>query len=199
MGWVTGLGYKLLLHSISVFQVDVVLVVGDNELYNKLTHHYQADSVTVMDLPKPSGAKYRQRQSRQRARAQRVRRYFYGCRGERQPHRFTVPLAELNGRLHRIGVGPKHTLPLKHNSVTRSLGAWPLFPGNGIDETLRHCVLGISRAEGPEGLLLADVAGLLYVEDVDEADQTLTYISRRPDGLGAEEYLLAGSISCGPL
>lgn len=36
MGWVEGLGYELLLHSIKALKADVVLVVGQDRLHSQL-------------------------------------------------------------------------------------------------------------------------------------------------------------------
>ncbi len=39
MGWIEGLGYELLLHSIEALKADVILVVGQERLYNQLRNH----------------------------------------------------------------------------------------------------------------------------------------------------------------
>lgn len=39
MGWIEGLGYELLVHSIEALKADVVLVVGQERLYNQLRNH----------------------------------------------------------------------------------------------------------------------------------------------------------------
>ena len=39
MGFIEGLGYELLLHSIETLEADVVLVVGNERLYNQLRNH----------------------------------------------------------------------------------------------------------------------------------------------------------------
>lgn len=39
MGFIEGLGYELLLHSIETLKADVVLVVGNERLYNQLKNH----------------------------------------------------------------------------------------------------------------------------------------------------------------
>eukprot|EP00873_Tetraselmis_striata_P009063 jgi/Tetstr1/429327/TSEL_019245.t1 len=198
-GWVRGLGLKLLLHSISALRVDTVVVVGDEQLRAHLAQRFAAGGrVEVVGLRRPPGKLYRTQAARGRARAARLRRYFYGAGGDRVPQRRTVSWAELEGRVFRVGFGPADTLPAGHHSVARSLGAWPLRPGNGIDASLRHSVLGVSRAEGPSGLLLAGAAGLVYVAEVDSAAQTLTFLSRGPLG-PAGRLLLAGDVGCGPL
>jgi polyribonucleotide 5'-hydroxyl-kinase len=39
MGWIEDLGYDLLLHSIDTLKANVVLVVGQDRLYNQLGKH----------------------------------------------------------------------------------------------------------------------------------------------------------------
>lgn len=39
MGFIEGLGYELLLHSVETLKADVVLVVGNERLYNQLKNH----------------------------------------------------------------------------------------------------------------------------------------------------------------
>ena len=61
-GWVDGLGYRLLLHSIEVFNPDVVLVVGHDRLYNDLQKDVaqskpqpKKSKVTILKVPKSGG------------------------------------------------------------------------------------------------------------------------------------------------
>lgn len=39
MGWVTELGLELLYHTIRALKVDIILVLGDDKLYNTLHQH----------------------------------------------------------------------------------------------------------------------------------------------------------------
>ena len=39
MGFIEGLGYELLLHAISALRADVVLVLGQERLFNQLRTH----------------------------------------------------------------------------------------------------------------------------------------------------------------
>lgn len=42
MGWVDGLGYELLLHSIQALKADVVLVVGQDRLHSQLRNELRS-------------------------------------------------------------------------------------------------------------------------------------------------------------
>lgn len=39
MGFIEGLGYELLLHAIRAFRADIVLVLGQERLFNQLKTH----------------------------------------------------------------------------------------------------------------------------------------------------------------
>ena len=41
MGWVEGLGFQLLMHAIQAMQADVVLVVGQDRLFQQLQASHQ--------------------------------------------------------------------------------------------------------------------------------------------------------------
>ena len=41
MGFIEGLGYELLLHAITAFRADVVLVLWQERLYNQLRTHFK--------------------------------------------------------------------------------------------------------------------------------------------------------------
>ena len=41
MGWIDGLGYQLLLHSIKALKVDVIMVVGQDRLHNQLKSEFR--------------------------------------------------------------------------------------------------------------------------------------------------------------
>ena len=41
MGWVEGLGFELLMHAIQAMQADVVLVVGQDRLFQQLQASHQ--------------------------------------------------------------------------------------------------------------------------------------------------------------
>uniref|UniRef100_A0A3B3HBZ5 Polyribonucleotide 5'-hydroxyl-kinase Clp1 n=1 Tax=Oryzias latipes TaxID=8090 RepID=A0A3B3HBZ5_ORYLA len=79
-GWVKGSGYQALVHCASTFQVDVVLVLDHERLYNELKRdlpHF----VRVVLLPKSGGVVERSKECRRDTRDEKIREYFYGFRG----------------------------------------------------------------------------------------------------------------------
>lgn len=53
-GWIKGPGYKHLLHASHVFEVNVILVLGQERLYNELVRDVPG-FVKVVLLPKSGG------------------------------------------------------------------------------------------------------------------------------------------------
>ena len=45
MGWIDGLGYELILHSLKTFRVDVILVIGQDRLYSQLSSIFRVSIV----------------------------------------------------------------------------------------------------------------------------------------------------------
>jgi len=206
MGWIDGLGYDLLLHSIKALKADTVLVVGNEKLYSQLSRHFEgskrsgdaAAAVAVVKVKQSGGTVTRPPAARQAARIQRVREYFYGFAHELAPHSQTIPLEDLAGRIYRVGGGPKapsSALPIGQTSVADPLRVVLLAPNKGIDNSLLHCLLAVSRADKPETLLSSNVAGYVYISDVDLIAKKLTYLAPCPGSLPGK-YLLAGSFKC---
>lgn len=50
-GWVEGVGYDVILHCITSFNIDVILVMNHDKLYSSLFSFAQDKSITVIKLP----------------------------------------------------------------------------------------------------------------------------------------------------
>lgn len=48
MGWIDGLGYELILHSLKTFRVDIVLVIGQDRLYSQLSNLFRVSLRTML-------------------------------------------------------------------------------------------------------------------------------------------------------
>ncbi|BDA46117.1 Protein CLP1 homolog [Coccomyxa sp. Obi] len=192
MGFIEGLGYELLLHSIETFKADVVLVVGNERLYNQLKNHLRArPEVSVVRLHKSGGVVERSPGVRKQARTRRVREYFYGVRGDLSPHSQTVSFESL--RFFRIGGGPRapsSALPLGATSVADPLRVTALTQLTG---DLQNSIVAVSHANTPDQLLSVSVAGFLYITNVDKDQRTITYLAPCPGPLPGK-YLLTGNM-----
>lgn len=88
----------------------------------------QGQDVEIVRLKQSGGVVARPRELRQAARVERVREYFYGIRKELAPHSQTVNTHSLQGRIYRVGTGPRaptSALPIGATSVADPLRRGP--------------------------------------------------------------------------
>jgi len=78
------------------------------------------------------------------------------------------------------------------------IGAKPLLDPNrcikiGITASLKNNILAVSYAKKPEELLEANVAGLIFVKDVDTKKQQMTILAPSAGNL-PHRFLLSGTL-----
>ncbi|KOX67341.1 Protein CLP1 like protein [Melipona quadrifasciata] len=186
-GWVKGDGYKLLTHAAQAFEVDAILVLDQERLYNELVRD-MPDFVKVVFLPKSGGVVERSQAQRTEARDQGVREYFYGSRTPLYPHSFEVKWNE--ARLYKIGapVLPASCMPLGMKAEDNLTKLVAVTPG----PNLLHHLLSVSFADSPEDdVVQTNVAGFVCVTNVDVDRQTFTVLSPQPRPLPNTVLLLS--------
>lgn len=158
-GWVKAGGYKMLTHAAQAFEVDTILVLDQERLYNELVRD-MPDFVKVVFLPKSGGVVERTQAQRSEAHDQSINEYFYGSRTPLYPHSFDVKWSE--AKLFKIGAPalPSSCMPLgmKVEDNLTKLVAVP--PGPSL---LNH-LLSVSFADSPEDdVVQTNVAGFVCV------------------------------------
>ncbi|XP_043940040.1 polyribonucleotide 5'-hydroxyl-kinase Clp1 isoform X2 [Protopterus annectens] len=175
-GWVKGSGYQALVHTASAFEVDVVIVLDQERLYNELKRDLPHFVKTVL-LPKSGGVVERSKDFRRESRDERIREYFYGFRGCFFPHAFDVKFSDV--KIFKIGAPtiPDSCLPLGMSQEDNQLKLVPVTPGRD----LIHHLLSVSTAESTdENLVETSVAGFIVVTGVDTERQIFTVLSPAP-------------------
>ena len=76
-GWVRGEGYNQTKHIAQAFEVDVIIVIDQERLYNDLVRDMPR-FVNIIWLPKSGGVVERNMKQRMEASGNRVKQYFYG-------------------------------------------------------------------------------------------------------------------------
>ncbi|KAJ6793941.1 protein CLP1-like protein [Iris pallida] len=193
MGWVEGLGYELLLHAIDTFNADVVLVLGQERLCSMLKDVVQKkrSNVDIVKLHRSGGVVSRNPKLRQKARSFRIREYFYGLVSDLSPHSNIVNFSDIS--IFRIGGGPqapRSALPI---------GAEPLADPTrlvsvNVNRDLLHSVLAVSYAKEPEQIISSNVAGFIYVTDIDIQRKKITYLAPCPGELPSK-FLIVGTLT----
>lgn len=190
-GWVKGSGYQALVHCASAFEVDVVLVLDHERLYNELKRdlpHF----VRVVLLPKSGGVVERSKECRREARDEKIREYFYGFRGITfYPFSYEVRFSDV--RIYKIGAPsiPDSCLPLGMSQDDTQLKLVPVTPGRD----LTYHVLSVSSADDGEdgvrkGIVETPVCGFIVVTNVDTQAQVMKVLSPAPRPLPRHTLLI---------
>nr|XP_042708553.1 polyribonucleotide 5'-hydroxyl-kinase Clp1 isoform X1 [Chrysemys picta bellii] len=175
-GWVKGSGYHALVHAASAFEVDVVVVLDQERLYNELKRDLPHFVRTVL-LPKSGGVVERSKDFRRECRDDRIREYFYGFRGCFYPHAFDVKFSDV--KIYKVGAPtiPDSCLPLGMSQEDNQLKLVPVTPGRDMV----HHLLSVSTADGSEeNISETSVAGFIVVTGVDVDRQVFTVLSPAP-------------------
>lgn len=193
MGWVEGLGYELLLHAIDTFNVNVVLVLGQEKLCSMLKDVVQKNkpNVDIVKLHKSGGVVPRNPKVRQKARSLRIREYFYGLGNDLSPHSNIVNFNDV--AVFRFGGGPqapRSALPI---------GAEPLADPTrlvavNVNRDLLHLVLAVSYAKEADQIISSNVAGFIYVTDIDIQRKKITFLAPCAGELPSK-FLIIGTLT----
>ncbi|XP_069089164.1 polyribonucleotide 5'-hydroxyl-kinase Clp1 [Pleurodeles waltl] len=175
-GWVKGSGYHALVHAASAFEVDVVVVLDQERIYNELKRDLPHFVRTVL-LPKSGGVVERSKDFRRECRDERIREYFYGYRGSFYPHAYDVRFSDV--KIYKVGAPaiPDSCLPLGMSQEDNQLKLVPVTPGRDMV----HHLLSVSTADSTdENIVETSVAGFIVVTSVDPERQVFTVLSPAP-------------------
>ncbi|KAM1112150.1 hypothetical protein PS2_044626 [Malus domestica] len=205
MGWIEGQGYELLLHAIDTFNANVVLVLGQapmtvrifllnsqEKLWSMIRNVLKnKPGVDVVKLQKSGGVVSRNAKFRQKSRSHRIREYFYGLANDLSPHSNIANFSEFS--VFRIGGGPQAPRSALPIGAEPAADPTRLAPVN-INRDLLHTVLAVSFAKEPDQIISSNVAGFVFVTDVDIQRKTITYLAPSAGELPSK-YLIAGTVT----
>ncbi|KAL2915818.1 Cleavage polyadenylation factor subunit clp1 [Polyrhizophydium stewartii] len=204
-------GFEQLTEAIKAIKANVVFVIGYERLYSDLLRHFGAQSpVSVLKLNKSGGVVTRDKDFRRKLQMQRVKEYFYGSmRSEMTPFSQTVSFSDIAVR--RVGEGllaPSSALPLGAERKEHDTKFVKVEPG----DILLHSVLAVSHAllpgapdasgtptkiytpdEESQVLLESNVAGFIYISEVEDYKRKMTVLSPTPGRL-PKTFLIMGAL-----
>eukprot|EP00117_Sycon_ciliatum_P049281 scpid21118/ scgid34961/ Polyribonucleotide 5&apos; Polynucleotide kinase Clp1; Pre-mRNA cleavage complex II protein Clp1 len=193
-GWVKGGGYALLLDVFSLYDVDIVIVLDNDLLYNKLQQDLPLDKVKLVELPKSGGVVARNRVLRSKTRERLIHEYFYGLQGDLFPHSFDVSFDAV--KIFKVGapVVPDSCLPLGMSQDESEVKLVKVNPS----KELVHCILAVSVANEAtaenqivEDLRDTNITGFISVTDVDAERRKIRVLSPQPEPLPRSNLLLS--------
>ncbi|KAJ3056160.1 hypothetical protein HK097_007884 [Rhizophlyctis rosea] len=180
---------------------NVILVLGHERLYSELTKKYKGqDHISVVKLAKSGGVVSRDKAYRKETQQQRIKEYFYGTsKNELSPYNSVVSFAD--AAIRRIGEGalaPSSALPLGMDRKVQETRVVAVQPGS----ILLHSILALSQAAVPETEISSEeetelvigtnLAGFVYINEVDEAKQKLNILVPNPGRL-PKHYMILGA------
>lgn len=186
-GWVKGEGYKLLLHAAKAFEVDTIIVLDQERLYNELVRDLP-DFVKVVFQPKSGGVVERSKQVRTESRDQRIREYFYGPAAQFYPHSFEVRFSDV--KIYKIGAPalPDSLMPLGMRAEDQLTKLVPVQPSMQL---LHHLLAISSASSAEEDLITSNITGFICVNSVDMERQMMTVLSPQPRPLPRTRFLIS--------
>ncbi|KAJ2944645.1 hypothetical protein O0L34_g4001 [Tuta absoluta] len=176
----------MVTHAAQAFEVDVILVLDNERLYNELKRD-MPKFVKVVYLPKSGGVVERSSSQRSESRDARIREYFYGKRTPYYPHSFDVKFTDL--KIYKVGAPslPDSCMPLGMRAEDALTKLVPV----SLSLALAHRLLAVSFAAGPDDdVLHSNLAGFVTVTAVDVERGTLTILSPQPRPLPNTVLLL---------
>jgi len=188
-GWIRGEGYNQIKHVAQAFEVDIIVVLDQERLYNDLVRD-MPNFVKIVWQPKSGGVVCRNSEQRTESRDLRVKQYFYGANSNLFPHSFDVSFADIKDKIFKIGAPelPDSCLPLGHKTGDHKT---KLVSVNPSPKDLLNRVLAVSFTSTTEDVIITNVAGFIVVTDVKTDEQKLTVLSPQPRPLPDTLLLLS--------
>ncbi|VDK84001.1 unnamed protein product, partial [Onchocerca ochengi] len=197
-GWVKGEGYACLVNAAEEFEVDVVIVLDHERLYNELQRDLPS-FVKILHQPKSGGVENRSKEVRTSSRNAAVHKYFYGTRAvPLYPHTFELSFDEV--QFCKIGCErlPIECLPFgmkidDHRtkvltSFSPSRNVVPLEP----TADLVHHLASLSMCTTiDQSILSTNVMGFIVITAVDMEREKLTVLSPQPYPLPSKILILS--------
>jgi len=203
--WVDGQGLELLRHAIGALGIDVILAVGHDRLYAELSASV-GSHVAVVKLPRSGGCVPRDGQARKALRTQSMREYLYGVHCRADPPRAPCRLAPCPAHFKFSDVKVYALSAPQLSAAMLPVGAtMKLDPvqAKAVDPTaaMRGAVLAVLNAPAgsdasvapldAQEILASSCAGLVVVQEVDVAGETMTVLA--PGGaLPSAHFVLGG-------
>jgi len=190
-GWVDGLGYQILLDAIKIMKANYIAVIDHERLYNDLVQEYSSNTnLKILKLTKSGGVVTRDQQFRRKSRMNRMREYFYGILGDLCPHSSVLDFK--NVVIYRIGGGPaapSSALPIGAEPTVNPVQLYEIVPTSDLN----HSVLAVSLGVSEDTVLQSNVAGFVYVTEVNFEKKKITVLAPCPGALPSK-YLICGSL-----
>ncbi|KAI7897765.1 Pre-mRNA cleavage complex II protein Clp1-domain-containing protein [Cokeromyces recurvatus] len=191
-GLIDQVGYNIIQHVIEEFSVNVLIVLGNERLYSDMSRMYGDKDVSVIKLTKSGGVVERDKQFKTLLQRAKIHEYFYGTpKLELAPYSMLVHYDDI--KIWRVGdvIAPSSALPL---GMEGSSNETQVVKVDNYEICLHSilAILNLNDDQDENKILESNVAGFIYVSDVDEQKRKITILSPSPGRL-PKKHLLMGS------
>ncbi|KAJ3331046.1 hypothetical protein HDU76_004213 [Blyttiomyces sp. JEL0837] len=199
-------GHSLLTQAIDAIKPSAVLIIGHERLYSDLSRNYQG--ISIVKLAKSGGVVTRDKAFRRLQQNAKIRQYFYGTpKTTLSPCSTIVSFKDITVRRVEGTLAPSSALPLGMERKLQENRIVKVEPG----DILLNSVLAVTNADrldaapvmgsapalttDEETTLILDrnVAGFVYVSEVDDIKNKLNVLAPNPGRL-PKKYMLMGSL-----
>ncbi|XP_043471505.1 protein CLP1 homolog [Leptopilina heterotoma] len=174
-GCTKGDGYRILIHAAYAFEVDAILVIDQQQLYNDLLRD-MPKFVKVSLLPKSSGVIKRNETQRAESRNSLIHNYFYGI-PKAQLHPFKIELKFEDISIYRVTISAGFS---SNMTVAKKSPDTTLMPVKPIPN-MKNRLLSVSLAKlNQDDIVESNISGFLHVQDVNMHEKIMTVLSPEP-------------------
>jgi polyribonucleotide 5'-hydroxyl-kinase len=191
--WMDKEGYKNTKKVAKLYNIDLIIVLGDDRLFAQLQNEKDLKGLTVIKLKKSGGAFGRSVTYRRIERKLAMNSYFYGRKIVDKSLDYSPSLQVLSFddiKLYQIGSTTLNAelLPVGQQSMLDPCQPEPVE----ITKDLIHSVFGVLNATSEEEILKSCCVGFICVQAIDVGKRTLTLLtpnSTKPPS----KFMLLGS------
>ncbi|VBB28961.1 unnamed protein product [Acanthocheilonema viteae] len=187
-GWVKGEGYACLVNAAEEFEVDVVIVLDHERLYNELQRDLPS-FVKILHQPKSGGVENRSKEVRISSRNAAVHKYFYGTRSmPLYPHTFELSFNEV--QFCKVGCErlPIECLPFGMKVEDHRTKVVTVEPSGDL---VHHLVSLSLCTTVDQSILTTNVMGFVVITAVDMEREKLTVLSPQPYPLPSKVLIVS--------
>ena len=191
--WMDKKGYENTKKVAQLYDIDLIIVLGDDRLFAQLKNEKALKDLTVVKLKKSGGAYSRSPSCRRKERKSAMNAYFYGRKNIEPSLNFSPSLQVVSFddiKLYQIGSTTLNAelLPVGQQSVLD-----PCQPeAVDITKDLIHSIFGVLNATKEDEILTSCCIGCCCVQAIDVDKRTLTLLTPNSDKLPSP-FLLMGS------
>jgi len=174
---------------IEKFECDLVIVTGQEKMYNQLMSQTRNShtKIVVLKLPRLSGSVIQNKEYRRSKQSFRLYHYLFGS-NLKTNEEYIVPVLSLE--IYNIA---KNKIPISVKSMSETQSNYPIkVESTIISPDITYKIFAVSHATTPEEILITNAASFIQILGFDSRKQQISYRSPCSCSLSGK-ILIAGN------